>query len=96
MVAFLTRKARFPGRELVNNLVPQGTSTVVQVNAGIETKVLGGKGHIEERIGPLTFRLSAVNNGDDPAQLPAHQVLFDLLDYRHVGGIARPAPAAYR
>lgn len=61
MVAFLTRKARFPGRELVDSLVRQGTSTVVQVNAGTKTKVLAGKGYIEERLGPLTFRLSPVS-----------------------------------
>lgn len=61
MVVFLTQKARFPGRELVTNLVRRGTSTVVQVNSGTETEVLAGKGYIEERLGPLTFRLSAVS-----------------------------------
>jgi hypothetical protein len=39
---------------------------------------------------------SPVQHGDDPAQLPAHQILLHLFDHRDVCGVARPHPAAHR
>jgi hypothetical protein len=38
----------------------------------------------------------AVQDGDHPAELPAGEVVFDLLDDRHIGGVARSNPAAHR
>ncbi|MGB9859591.1 MAG: 23S rRNA (uracil(1939)-C(5))-methyltransferase RlmD [Moorellaceae bacterium] len=61
MVAFWTRRWGHPDRRLIAKLIPHRVSTVVQIKSGRESRVLAGTGYIQERLGPLVFRLSATS-----------------------------------
>jgi hypothetical protein len=39
---------------------------------------------------------TAVQDGNHPAKLPADEIVLDLLDHGHIGGVSRPDPTAHQ